>query len=113
MDNKIWYNAFFVLLLLLGVYYVFSGYQWYSQVINDAKNPNSTIFFSPNDFLLTIFGGVLVALGALVGLNFYNISDKLFGKNKSVKIGVILLLIVIGFYLATLQPTGVMQGVLQ
>ena len=113
MDNKVWHKAVWVLLLLLGLYYIFSGYQWYTQAINDAKNPNSTIFFSPNDFLLTIFGGVLIAFGGIVGLNVYDISDKLFRKNKSTKIDVIVLLVIIGFYLATLQPTGVMTGLLQ
>ncbi len=111
MDNAV-YKIILVLLLLVGVYYLFSSYGWYSQAVDSPKNSNSTIFFSPESFLVNMGGGFLIIIGSLLGLNFYQFSDRIFGKSPFKTIFVVAL-ILLGFYLATLQPVGVMTGLLQ
>ncbi len=112
MANSTAYKIIFGILLLLGIYYIYSSYGWYSQTISDAQNPNSTIFFSADSFVVNMIGGLMIGLGSILGLNLFEISSKIFGKSQAKPV-VIFLLIVLGFYLATLQPIGVMQGILR
>ncbi len=110
--NKTGYQIVFGLLVLLGAYYIYTSYAWYSTAIEAPNNPNSTIFYSPDSFLLGMLGGFLIIVGSIIGLNFKEASTKIFGKGK-MRMAVAVALIVIGFYLATLQPEGVMLGMLR
>ncbi|MFH0970158.1 MAG: hypothetical protein V1776_01725 [Candidatus Diapherotrites archaeon] len=110
MDNNDAVKVVWVILFLFGVYYAVMGIIQFSEETNSLDNPNKTVFISTDSLLVNIFGGILIILGSLLGSDFSKVSEKLFGKNKNLKVIVIAVLLLLGFYLATLQPTGVMLG---